>query len=115
MLASLYDRLLEVLPLRPSVSVVRTAPEAIEDAYAAVIMALDRSGASEAAVGVRNYLIEGVSGTGKTTVCRELVRRGYQPSTVTGNWPIRATPPPVSRPGCGRTSTTCGGSTWSRT
>lgn len=44
MLASLYDRLLEVLPLRPSVSVVRTAPEAIEDAYAALIMALDRSG-----------------------------------------------------------------------
>jgi broad-specificity NMP kinase len=29
-------------------------------------------------VGVKNYLIEGVSGTGKTTVCRELQRRGYQ-------------------------------------
>jgi len=29
-------------------------------------------------VGVRNYLIEGVSGTGKTTVCRELARRGYR-------------------------------------
>lgn len=28
-------------------------------------------------VGVRNYLVEGVSGTGKTSVCRELVRRGY--------------------------------------
>jgi hypothetical protein len=26
----------------------------------------------------RNYLIEGVSGTGKTTVCTELRRRGYQ-------------------------------------
>jgi len=25
----------------------------------------------------RNYLIEGVSGTGKTSVCRELQRRGY--------------------------------------
>lgn len=25
----------------------------------------------------RNYLIEGVSCTGKTTVCRELLRRGY--------------------------------------
>jgi thymidylate kinase len=29
-------------------------------------------------MGVRNYLIEGVSGTGKTSVCRELQRRGYQ-------------------------------------
>jgi AAA domain len=28
-------------------------------------------------MGVRNYLIEGVSGTGKTTVCDELLRRGY--------------------------------------
>ena len=30
-----------------------------------------------AAVGVRNYLVEGVSGTGKTSVCHELNRRGY--------------------------------------
>lgn len=29
-------------------------------------------------MGVRNYLVEGVSGTGKTSVCRELTRRGYQ-------------------------------------
>jgi dephospho-CoA kinase len=29
-------------------------------------------------VGLRNYLVEGVSGTGKTSVCRELNRRGYQ-------------------------------------
>ena len=28
-------------------------------------------------MGVRNYLVEGVSGTGKTVVCRELSRRGY--------------------------------------
>jgi hypothetical protein len=28
-------------------------------------------------MGVRNYLIEGVSGTGKTSVCNELRRRGY--------------------------------------
>lgn len=30
-----------------------------------------------ALVGVRNYLVEGVSGTGKTSVCLELNRRGY--------------------------------------
>jgi dephospho-CoA kinase len=29
-------------------------------------------------MGIRNYLIEGVSGTGKTAVCTELQRRGYQ-------------------------------------
>lgn len=29
-------------------------------------------------MGVKNYLIEGVSGSGKTTVCNELQRRGYQ-------------------------------------
>jgi len=29
-------------------------------------------------MGVRNYLIDGLSGTGKTSVCRELQRRGYQ-------------------------------------
>jgi gluconate kinase len=28
-------------------------------------------------VGIQNYLIEGVSGTGKTSVCKELRRRGY--------------------------------------
>ncbi len=29
-------------------------------------------------MGVRNYLIEGLSGTGKTSVCDELQRRGFQ-------------------------------------
>jgi broad-specificity NMP kinase len=29
------------------------------------------------AMGKRNYLVEGVSGTGKTSVCQELRRRGY--------------------------------------
>ncbi|MFD9890172.1 AAA family ATPase [Amycolatopsis sp. NPDC059027] len=28
-------------------------------------------------MGMKNYLIEGVSGTGKTSVCTELLRRGY--------------------------------------
>lgn len=30
-----------------------------------------------ARMGERNFLVEGVSGTGKTSVCRELRRRGY--------------------------------------
>lgn len=30
------------------------------------------------AMGIRNYLIDGVSGAGKTAVCAELRRRGYQ-------------------------------------
>jgi gluconate kinase len=30
------------------------------------------------AVGIRNYLIEGVSGAGKTSVCKELRRRGFR-------------------------------------
>jgi dephospho-CoA kinase len=29
-------------------------------------------------MGMRSYLVEGVSGTGKSSVCRELRRRGYQ-------------------------------------
>ncbi|MEQ8837029.1 MAG: hypothetical protein RID07_09530, partial [Lacipirellulaceae bacterium] len=29
-------------------------------------------------MGIRNYLVEGVSGTGKTSVCDELQRRGVQ-------------------------------------
>ena len=29
-------------------------------------------------MGIRNYLIEGVSGTGKPSVCDELQRRGYR-------------------------------------
>lgn len=34
-------------------------------------------------MGVRNYLIEGVSGVGKTSVCRELQRRGHH--TINGD------------------------------
>lgn len=34
-------------------------------------------------VGIRNFLVEGVSGTGKTSVCRELRRRGY--SAINGD------------------------------
>jgi predicted ATPase len=41
-------------------------------------------------MGARNYLIEGISGTGKTAVATELQRRGYQAIQVTGNWRIEA-------------------------
>jgi thymidylate kinase len=41
-------------------------------------------------MGVRNYLIEGLSGTGKTTVCDELQRRGYQ--AIHGDRELRAHP-----------------------
>src|SRR5260370_27372103 len=34
--------------------------------------------ATRAEMGVRNYLIEGVAGAGKTAVCTEVQRRGYQ-------------------------------------
>ena len=40
MLASLYDQLMRVLPLRPDAVVVHSEPEAIEDTYAAVVQAL---------------------------------------------------------------------------
>jgi gluconate kinase len=48
------------------------------------VVRVDSGGAADRAalpfwhVGFRNYLIEGVSGAGKTTVAEELERRGYQ-------------------------------------
>ena len=39
-------------------------------------------------MGVRNYLIDGRSGTGKTTVCDELKRRGYH--AIHGDRELRA-------------------------
>ena len=41
-------------------------------------------------MGVRNYLIDGGSGTGKTTVCDELQRRGYQ--AIHGDRELRGEP-----------------------
>jgi broad-specificity NMP kinase len=38
-------------------------------------------------MGKRNYLVEGVSGTGKTSVCHELRRRGY--SALNGDRDLR--------------------------
>jgi len=43
-------------------------------------------------MGVRNYLIDGGSGTGKTTVCDELLRRGYQ--AIHGDRELRSAPEP---------------------
>lgn len=48
-------------------------------------------------MGQRNYLIEGVSGTGKTSVCHELRRRGY--AALNGDRDLRrqaAAPPAFS-------------------
>jgi len=41
MLGSLYDQLLEILPLRPDAVVVHSVPEAIEETYASVVQALE--------------------------------------------------------------------------
>jgi thymidylate kinase len=41
-------------------------------------------------MGIRNFLIDGGSGTGKTTVCDELQRRGYQ--AIHGDRELRAHP-----------------------
>jgi hypothetical protein len=41
-------------------------------------------------MGIRNYLIDGGSGTGKTTVCDELQRRGYQ--AIHGDRELRGQP-----------------------
>ncbi|GAB4167304.1 MAG: nucleoside kinase [Roseiflexaceae bacterium] len=44
-------------------------------------------------MGKRNYLIEGVSGTGKTSVCHELCRRGYH--AINGDRELRTHNPPT--------------------
>ncbi len=52
-------------------------------------------------MGVRNYLIEGVSGTGKTSVCHELRRRGYHALNGDRDLAYRGDPKtgePVDRP-----------------
>lgn len=41
-------------------------------------------------MGIKNYLIDGGSGTGKTTVCTELQRRGYQ--AIHGDRELKITP-----------------------
>jgi hypothetical protein len=41
LLASLYDQLMEILPLRRAAAVVHSEPEAIEDTYALMVRALE--------------------------------------------------------------------------
>jgi hypothetical protein len=43
-------------------------------------------------MGIRNYMVDGGSGTGKTTVCNELQRRGYQ--AIHGDRELRSDPAP---------------------
>ncbi|SDL89192.1 hypothetical protein SAMN05421874_1324 [Nonomuraea maritima] len=45
-------------------------------------------------MGIRNYLIEGVSGTGKTSVCKELRRRGHH--AVDGDFELAYQGDPVT-------------------
>src|SRR4051794_36145177 len=65
------------------------------------------------AMGVRNYLTEGVSGAGKTSVCKELQRRAYQAINGDANWPIKAIRKPVNPSMASLTTpaSTSGGST----
>ena len=40
----------------------------------------------------RNYLVEGLSGTGKSSVCEELIRRGYEAVSSDRAWAYNADP-----------------------
>jgi len=40
----------------------------------------------------RNYLVEGLSGTGKSSVCEELIRRGYNAISTDRAWAYHANP-----------------------
>lgn len=54
-------------------------------------------------MGIRNYLIEGVSGTGKTSVCHELQQRGYHALNGDRDLAYKGDPrtgEPVDRPDC---------------
>lgn len=63
------------------------------------------------AVGMQNYLIEGVSGTGKTSVCQELRRRGFHAINGDTDLAYHGEPERASRwTTCRRTGITSG--TW---
>jgi broad-specificity NMP kinase len=55
-----------------------------------------------------NFLIDGVSGTGKTSVCKELERRGYQAIHGDRELAYQGAPEPVNRRIASHTSTTSG-------
>jgi 2-phosphoglycerate kinase len=59
-------------------------------------------------MGIRNYLIEGLSGTGKTSVCNELQRAATMPFMVIANWLFEAIRKLVNRRMASHTSTTFG-------
>ena len=59
-------------------------------------------------MGRRNYLIEGLSGTGKTSVCDELQRRGYHAIHGDRELLTAAIRKPVNRGKAAHTSTTSG-------
>jgi broad-specificity NMP kinase len=59
-------------------------------------------------MGMRNYLIEGVSGTGKTSVCKELQRRGYDAINGDTELTYQGDPELVNPGMAQRTSTTFG-------
>jgi hypothetical protein len=44
------------------------------------------------AVAKRNYLVEGLSGAGKSSVYRELIRRGYKAISTDSAWAYHAEP-----------------------
>jgi len=56
----------------------------------------------------RNFLMEGVSGTGKTSVCIELQRRGYHAIHGDRELAIKAIRKPAHRRIASHTSTTSG-------
>lgn len=54
----------------------------------------------------RNYLVEGLSGAGKSAVCEELIRRGYKAVSTDRAWAYHADP------GTGPTSGPISHDTW---
>src|ERR1700761_8495982 len=47
---------------------------------------------SDVALAKRNYLVEGLSGTGKSSVYEELIRRGYEAVSTDRSWAFNADP-----------------------
>src|SRR5215204_1033932 len=56
----------------------------------------------------RNYLVEGLSGAGKSSVYEELIRRGYKAISTDRAWAYNADLIPVSQVGPFVTTPSCG-------